>query len=217
MPTQGSSADTLALDGTRGVILDAAQRRFIRFGPRKTSMNEIAQEAGLARATLYLHFRSKKELYAALLEDACEVFLESVRAIVASDLAAPVKMRQIVDETRRVYAQNPVFFGALAGDPDMAMPAVAGTVLARHEADIIQLLRSALLQGVEEGSLRPIDPEAVSYLMYQLGNLLLIREVSGQGDFEFERILRTMDDVIAHGILFPEPETNSDKGARDEF
>lgn len=99
----------------------------------------------------------------------------------------------------------------------MAMPAVAGTVLARHEADIIQLLRGALLQGVEEGSLRPIDPEAVSYLMYQLGNLLLIREVSGQGDFEFERILRAMDDVIAHGILFPETETNSDKGARDEF
>ena len=52
---------------TRSKILAAAEQEFRRFGPKKTSMEEIAGSAGLSRATLYLHFASKPRLYEALL------------------------------------------------------------------------------------------------------------------------------------------------------
>ncbi len=43
-------------------IVDAATRCFVRYGPKKTSMNEIAQDAGVSRQTLYDLFGNKDEL-----------------------------------------------------------------------------------------------------------------------------------------------------------
>lgn len=46
-------------------ILDAALPVFVRFGFRKTSMADIARAAGISRASLYLTFKSKEELFRA--------------------------------------------------------------------------------------------------------------------------------------------------------
>ncbi|WP_399896637.1 TetR/AcrR family transcriptional regulator [Streptomyces sp. BBFR51] len=49
-------------------IADAAVPVFLRFGLRKTSMDDIAIAAGLSRQGLYLHFKNKQELFHACLQ-----------------------------------------------------------------------------------------------------------------------------------------------------
>src|SRR4029077_8026342 len=53
---------------TRERILVAAIQRFSKFGYRRTSINDVAKEAGLARATVYLYWRRKEDLFVAGLE-----------------------------------------------------------------------------------------------------------------------------------------------------
>src|SRR6266511_1827997 len=48
-------------------ILDAAAAVIIRLGYDKTTMSEIAEEAGASRRTVYLYFKGKEELFEALL------------------------------------------------------------------------------------------------------------------------------------------------------
>lgn len=48
-------------------IADAALRRFSRYGFKRTSMEDIAREAGLAKATLYLHFGGKDDVFRAMM------------------------------------------------------------------------------------------------------------------------------------------------------
>ena len=48
-------------------ILDAAAAVIIRVGYDKTTMNDIAKEAGASRGTVYLYFQGKEELFEALL------------------------------------------------------------------------------------------------------------------------------------------------------
>jgi TetR/AcrR family acrAB operon transcriptional repressor len=48
-------------------ILDAAAAVIIRLGYDKTTMSDIAQEAGASRRTVYLYFKGKEELFEALL------------------------------------------------------------------------------------------------------------------------------------------------------
>jgi TetR/AcrR family acrAB operon transcriptional repressor len=48
-------------------ILDAASTVIIRLGYDKTTMNDIAEEAGASRRTVYLYFKGKEELFEALL------------------------------------------------------------------------------------------------------------------------------------------------------
>ena len=55
-------------DETRERILVAAIQRFSKFGYRRTSINDVADEAGLARATVYLYWRKKEDLFVAGLE-----------------------------------------------------------------------------------------------------------------------------------------------------
>ncbi|PMR74004.1 TetR/AcrR family transcriptional regulator [Billgrantia endophytica] len=49
-------------------ILDAAAKLYMTYGAKRTSMNDIATEAGMAKGTLYLSFKSKDELFHALIQ-----------------------------------------------------------------------------------------------------------------------------------------------------
>ena len=59
-PTNGS--------GERDKIVGAAIRCFERFGPQRTSMNDIADEAGISRRTLYRQFDDRPALVAEILD-----------------------------------------------------------------------------------------------------------------------------------------------------
>lgn len=190
-------------DPRRRSILEAARRRFARFGPRKTTMDEIAREAGCSRTTVYAHFGSKEDLYASLLKADAEDFIQEVEGILASRAGARRKIRRIVESTRATYANNQVLRLAVARDNEMSLDPVAHSFTRDQEWRIIDLLKRVLEQGVEEGSLRRIDPERVAYLMFHLGSVLVVRETSGLGDYRFDEIMSVMDDVFAEGIGKP--------------
>jgi AcrR family transcriptional regulator len=69
-------------DVTREAILAAALRSFGRDGYRRTALDRVAQEAGISRAAVYLHFANKEELFRALVTDL------HARALAAATAAA---------------------------------------------------------------------------------------------------------------------------------
>lgn len=106
-------------DGEDGADIDARQRRlldaaatvFLRYGYRKTSMDDIARAAGVSRQGLYLHFATKEDLFRA----AVQYLLDGALAEALSHLS----------ETDRALEEQLVgafdawlgrFAGALAGD-----------------------------------------------------------------------------------------------------
>lgn len=57
-----------AMARTRAAVLDGAARAVEKHGARKATMGDIASLAGIAKGTLYNHFRAKEAVYAAALE-----------------------------------------------------------------------------------------------------------------------------------------------------
>src|SRR4051794_25867695 len=53
---------------TRAALLDGAVRAVVKHGSRRATMSDVASLAGVAKATLYNHFRTKQDLYAAAAE-----------------------------------------------------------------------------------------------------------------------------------------------------
>jgi len=74
-------------------IIDAARQRFRYYGIAKTTMQEIAQDAGVAVGTLYLYFSNKDELIVAGAEDYVARHRRESDAILAADTTADVKLR----------------------------------------------------------------------------------------------------------------------------
>ena len=95
---------------------------------------------------------------------------------------------------------------ALTGDEEMSLAPVAHAFTREQEQRIVDLLRRVLEEGVAQGSLRPIDPERVAYLMFHLGRVLVERETAGLADYPFDEIVTLMDEVFARGIAQPRPK-----------
>ncbi len=61
-----------ALAKKETAILEAAKRSFLARGYGEASMDAIAREAGVSKATVYAHFASKEELFGAVIAGECE-------------------------------------------------------------------------------------------------------------------------------------------------
>ncbi len=77
--------ERVAADPRRKQLLDAAFGVFMRFGFRKTSMDEVARAAELSRQGLYLHFATKEDLFRATLAHAVGTALDEANAALAAE------------------------------------------------------------------------------------------------------------------------------------
>ena len=68
----------------REKMLDAAIGVFLRYGFKKTSMDDVAGAAGFSRQALYLNFKTKEQLFEAALEHLVSRSLAEARAFVAN-------------------------------------------------------------------------------------------------------------------------------------
>ena len=92
---------------TRTNILDATQRLFLERGYAKTTVEAIAQEAGVAKQTVYAVFRSKNGIVAELLDRA--VFTERVFELIAEELkevTAEAFPEQLIAVTKEQMISN---------------------------------------------------------------------------------------------------------------
>ncbi|MBB3937404.1 TetR/AcrR family transcriptional regulator [Aureimonas phyllosphaerae] len=83
--TPSASSDRRAAAGEdptkRRQILEGARRAFVGLGFDAASMNDVVREAGVSKSTLYVYFRSKEELFRALIECEREAYLAEVEAL----------------------------------------------------------------------------------------------------------------------------------------
>ena len=74
----------------RRVILDAARDCILKFGYAKSSLEDIAKQAALSRPLIYRKFKSKEEIFGAVLED----IFETQHRAAEHALAKPVSKRE---------------------------------------------------------------------------------------------------------------------------
>lgn len=93
---------------TRELILDAAERVFHQRGVSRTSLQEIAKEAGLTRGAIYWHFENKGELFHAMMERVTLPMMARMTEITPEDEARPLdKIRRNTAAALQEIAHNP--------------------------------------------------------------------------------------------------------------
>jgi AcrR family transcriptional regulator len=114
----------MAAADRRRAILEAARLAFADGGYHETSLDAVAERAGVSKALLYEHFDSKRELFHAMLEMHVAELIERISAAVTAATEPEDRMRSgleaffgFVEERRgawRIIFRN-------AGDPDVAV------------------------------------------------------------------------------------------------
>jgi AcrR family transcriptional regulator len=76
-----------AMARTRAAVLDGTARAVEKHGARRASMSDIATLSGIAKGTLYNHFRAKDDVYAATLQAGIASLAEECVTVARDDLA----------------------------------------------------------------------------------------------------------------------------------
>ncbi|ANK81654.1 MAG: hypothetical protein TEF_13255 [Rhizobiales bacterium NRL2] len=91
----------------RAQLLEAAQGVFMERGLDGATMRAIAEAAGCAVGTLYLHFADKEAMYAALLEDSLDELAAQVRAAGETETDPHRRARTVLGGMYSFYAARP--------------------------------------------------------------------------------------------------------------
>ena len=100
------SGQTAADTKTR--ILDAADEIFVRRGIDGARMQEIADHAGVNKALLHYHFRSKADLARAVWLRIASSFVPGIFQMMASDISLDKKIDRFVDAYHTRLAKHPL-------------------------------------------------------------------------------------------------------------
>ena len=135
---------------THGLMLDAAGALLARGGPEAVTHLRVAEEAGVARATVYRHWPNRADILLDLLRRGADLNL----VLPAADLSIEMRVAGVL----RAFA------AALTGESGQTLSAMIG--LAEWDRDVFaalermtefgpRMLRGVLEAGVERGELVP--------------------------------------------------------------
>jgi AcrR family transcriptional regulator len=88
----------MSANGTRELILDAAERLIGVLGYSKTTMDDVARAAGVGKRTIYVHFPSKEEVVLSTIDRIVERLVERLRAHAAAVGPAAGRIRAMLVE-----------------------------------------------------------------------------------------------------------------------
>jgi TetR/AcrR family transcriptional repressor of mexJK operon len=78
----------------QAIILDAARKRFAYYGFSKVTMDEIASDVGLGKASLYYYFPNKENLFQEVIRKEKDQFLVDIEAMIGKKLSPAEMLRQ---------------------------------------------------------------------------------------------------------------------------
>lgn len=139
-------------DDRREAILEAAFAQFMRYGFRRTSMEDIARETGVSRASLYTHFANKEEIFQRLSARLHEEALAAAEQALKSDAPLPQRAQAALEAklTRMLDVIHGSPHGAELTDENSRL---CGDLAAASDARLRKLLADALRAGARDGEI----------------------------------------------------------------
>jgi AcrR family transcriptional regulator len=139
-------------ESRREAILQAAFVQFMRYGFRRTSMEDIARETGVSRASLYTHFANKEEIFHSLSAGLHEEALAAAEQALKAEAPLPRRVQAALE------AKMGRFLDIMHGSPHGAeltdeSSRLCGDLAASTDARLRKLLADALRAGARTGEI----------------------------------------------------------------
>jgi AcrR family transcriptional regulator len=190
----------------RLLIVDAAAQLFAKQGYRKTSVDQVARRAGVAKGTVYLYFKTKAELLLHGVIEEKRRALHNLRDLMGPELTARQRLKRWLVAVFVRTAELPLITRLLTGDREIL------SVLYQYGAD-----RGEDWQGMQhQFLLAMIDEAAAPHRMTPLetadrakvlfGFVMfagMVQDEQVRGGLSLERFAQLLAEMIVDGIAPP--------------
>ena len=140
----------MAVSKTRAKLVDVARQLFAKKGVDDTTMNDIAVASKKGRRTLYTYFKSKEDIYMAVVESELEMLSDAMEQVAKKDITPDEKILKLIethlDSIKMVVYRN----GTLRAGFFRNIWRVEG-VRKNFDAKEIKLFKQVLAEGKDKG------------------------------------------------------------------
>jgi len=187
-------------------LFEAALDVFSELGFREAGVEDIAKKAGIANGTIYLYATSKRDLYRRVVEYGLNVWQAAAAKAAEAPGTASARSRfealcraaysYLVAEPRlrKILVRDPTLFPASPGNAPGDDP--FETVNRRS----VEMLESAIVEGVRTGEFAVADPKAAAELLFSLYRMMIERTCRTEDDSE-KRHFEAGLSIILNGIV----------------
>lgn len=171
----------------REEILNAAQKIFFEKDLQASTMDEIAEAAELSKGTLYLYYKSKEDLYLAVMMRGIETLHQMFNDVVSLERPIAVRLAMLGEAYFQFFLkhrnyfrmfyffQNPQFHKQVS-------PEIMEACTMENQK-LWQLVIGLIQQGIEEGSLKPnLQPAEAAVILWSSSNAIMTR-MDMQGEY----------------------------------
>jgi len=170
----------MSQDQKKHLIIEAAQKRFSYFGVSKTTMNEIADDLSISKASLYYYFPDKLNLYAAVLQKIIEA--EETKRNFTEEQHPLTALFKYLDSRTEFIIQHYNILEYLK-TIGAARPKELETVFASGRRREIACIALILTGGGEVNAVKIDDPKRIAELLLDCLDGLRLSVISHKSNF----------------------------------
>ncbi len=167
-------------------ILAAALKVFARYGFKKTTMEDVAAEAGMTKSNIYFYVAGKRELYEHAIRNALIQWRDSVAEAISEKEDAVEKFRVMASMSFEYLSHQQDLRSILIMDPGIFTLSHAEDRFYEINQGAMLLIKDILLQGISEGRFYEVDVEHTTEFLFSIYIMFLIKTyVKSEGSSTF--------------------------------
>jgi AcrR family transcriptional regulator len=148
-------------------ILITAQKRFGQYGLAKTTMQEIADDIGMSKGSIYYYFPDKQQLYMAVIDREYEQFLAIVN-IKLSSLTDPAEMLRQYSALRLQRIGSLLNLSRISNDEMQGLKSLMAHKWQEYRSKEREVICGILKMGISSGQFEKREPVEVANLFLDL-------------------------------------------------
>lgn len=198
-----------------GEIAAAALAEFAQRGFAAARMADIAQQAGLSKAALYVYFPTKADLFRAVLTQYAAPRLNGVRDSAGAGLPFATVLDGMLDRVSAIMEQPQLRrLGRMVIAESGNFPELATLWRENVVGPAVEALSGLLARAQATGEARPGDPRLLAFSI--IGPMLMgllwreVMEPSGAEPVDLAALARQHRAVLHSGLVLPRPERNGE-------
>ena len=182
---RGSSKERSKREQREERILDAAAELMVRWGYNKTTIDDIVRLAGVAKGTIYLHWKTREELFFALMRRESVRLVEDIQQRIASDPEGGT-LEGITKNSMLATMKSPLMKAVLLRDTDLlgewTSNEYASETFSQQIGQSLGLIELFRTHGVVRND---IDTHKLVYMLDAITLGFLVAEQYMPGDFKY--------------------------------
>lgn len=168
-------------------IIEAARNRFAHYGFSKVTMEEIAADVEMGKASLYYYFPTKEDLFKSVIQKEQELFVNEIEALISKNLSSEKKLKEYVTK-RLEYFQQLVNLGTLHVHSFVDIKIMFKELFKEFEQHELVLLNKIIGEGKKKGEFdRKLTKEATKIFLHLLQGLRL-RTIKSVNDNRMKKV-----------------------------